>query len=291
MKLSGRRRRKEGGGGEADEEGDRTAISEVLDPLPRLAAEPPPLPHGVHGQSPYPRARGARVSSCSSSGPKRVPHSSYILNVLLLLSAMACLAGGAGGGGAPGPGAPASASTSFSSDGSVSSHGGEDMNGISPHGTDVSRQGREILTPNKKIRHMRGKYTMKEEVIRRVASDHPCRLTSTPVKVTFPDMKTEVLVSFLGYKEPNLMFVNRCKGLCSSEAVGRVACIPTKRRWKKVNMQLKTQGRKDGRATDKGFRECFRRTVKAEKELISASRFHRGRSSIFCKYSIAICMS
>ncbi len=71
--------------------------------------------------------------------------------------------------------------------------------------------------------------------------NHPCKLTRTAVKVTFPGMKKEVLVSFIGYKEPNLMFVNRCKGLCSSDAIGHVACVPTKRSWKKVNMQLKTQ--------------------------------------------------
>ena len=40
------------------------------------------------------------------------------------------------------------------------------------------------------------------------------KLTSTAVKISFPGMKSEVLVSFLGYKEPNLMHVNRCKGLC-----------------------------------------------------------------------------
>ena len=47
----------------------------------------------------------------------------------------------------------------------------------------------------------------------------PPKLTSTAVKISFPGMKSEVLVSFLGYKEPNLMHVNRCKGLC------KVSCI------------------------------------------------------------------
>lgn len=54
-------------------------------------------------------------------------------------------------------------------------------------------------------------------------------------------MKEEVLVSFLGYKEPNLMPVQRCKGLCSNEALSPVACVPTKLRYKKVKMQIKTQ--------------------------------------------------
>jgi hypothetical protein len=92
-----------------------------------------------------------------------------------------------------------------------------------------------------KVRHARGKYKYKEEIIKRMEHDHPCKLTETAVKVTFPGMKSEVLVSFLGYKEPNLMPVKRCKGLCSNQALSPVACVPTKRRLKKVKMHLKTQ--------------------------------------------------
>ena len=55
---------------------------------------------------------------------------------------------------------------------------------------------------NNRIRHVRGKYTVREEVIKRVEVNHPCKLTRTAVKVTFPSMKSEVLVSFIGYKEP-----------------------------------------------------------------------------------------
>ncbi|TRY69042.1 hypothetical protein TCAL_16480 [Tigriopus californicus] len=108
-------------------------------------------------------------------------------------------------------------------------------------GGSISRYSAAQALMDNKMRSSRGKYTMKEEVVRRIEIDHPCKLTTTAVKVTFPGMKSEVLVSFLGYKEPNLMFVNRCKGLCSSDAIGKVACVPTKRTWKKVNMQLKTQ--------------------------------------------------
>jgi hypothetical protein len=90
----------------------------------------------------------------------------------------------------------------------------------------------QLAADANKIRHMRGKYTVKEEVIKRVEIDHPCRLTRTGVKVAFPSMKSEVLVSFIGYREPRLMFVNRCKGLCSSEAIGRVDCVATRRSWK-----------------------------------------------------------
>ena len=82
---------------------------------------------------------------------------------------------------------------------------------------------------------------MKEVVIKRVEHTYPCRLVQTAVKVTFPGMKKEVLVSFLGYKEPDLMHVMRCKGICSTDAISPVACAPTKRRLKKVAMRLKTQ--------------------------------------------------
>ena len=49
-----------------------------------------------------------------------------------------------------------------------------------------------------RIRHVRGKYKYKEEVIKKIEHDHPCKLTQTAVKITFPGMKEQVLVSFLG---------------------------------------------------------------------------------------------
>ena len=92
------------------------------------------------------------------------------------------------------------------------------------------------------LRHVRGKYKYKEEVIKKVEHDHPCKLTQTAVKITFPGMKEQLLVSFLGYKEPNLMPVQRCKGLCGSgNALSPVACVPTKLRYNKVKMQIMTQ--------------------------------------------------
>ena len=88
--------------------------------------------------------------------------------------------------------------------------GGEGGPGI---GTFEDRDG--LVVKNRhRIRHSRGKYTMKEEIVKQMEINHPCKLTSTAVKISFPGMKEEVLVSFLGYKEPNLMHVNRCKGLC-----------------------------------------------------------------------------
>ncbi len=144
----------------------------------------------------------------------------------------------------------------------------EDEGLLHPHLVEQEQpQLRHHLLPNEnvrssrqKIRHVRGKYKYKEEVIKRVEHDHPCKLTPTAVKLTFPGMKEEVLVSFLGYKEPNLMPVNRCKGLCSNQALSPVACIPTKRKLKKVKMQIKTQ------YLGKDVREKFREVVIEEHE-------------------------
>ena len=103
-----------------------------------------------------------------------------------------------------------------------------------------------------KIRHLRkdkeeglkrGKYTMKEIVMKRVEHSYPCRLVQSAVKVTFPGMKKHVLVSFMGYKAPDLMHVMRCKGVCPGDSISPVACVPTKRRLKKVAMHLKAQVR------------------------------------------------
>ena len=82
---------------------------------------------------------------------------------------------------------------------------------------------------------------MREDVVKKKEHLYDCKLVQTAVKVTFPGMKKEVLVSFMGYKEPDLMHVMRCKGICPNGAISPVACIPTKRRLKKVAMHLKTQ--------------------------------------------------
>ena len=110
--------------------------------------------------------------------------------------------------------------------------------------------GQTMMTKHK-IRHLRkdkplkrknrGKYTMKEIIMKRVEHSYPCRLVQSAVKVTFPGMKKHVLVSFMGYKEPDLMHVMRCKGVCPGDSISPVACVPTKRRLKKVAMHLKAQ--------------------------------------------------
>ena len=62
-----------------------------------------------------------------------------------------------------------------------------------------------------------GKYTVKEEIQRAPAENHLCNLTRTSVKISFPEMRSEVFVNFLGYKEPNLIHLPCCKGLCGKK--------------------------------------------------------------------------
>ena len=73
----------------------------------------------------------------------------------------------------------------------------------------------------------KGMYKTKEEVERPPTWDHPCNLTRTAVKISFPAMKSEVFVNFLGYREPNLKYVMRCKGVCG-ESKSKTACVATK---------------------------------------------------------------
>ena len=103
----------------------------------------------------------------------------------------------------------------------------------------------------KKIRHQKkivktskGTYKTKEEIEKAPSEDHPCNLTRTSVKISFPAMKSELFVNFLGYREPNLMYVMRCKGLGGDEE-SPTACSATRVRQRKVKMMVKThfQGR------------------------------------------------
>ena len=57
-----------------------------------------------------------------------------------------------------------------------------------------------------------GTYKQKEEIEKAPSEDHPCNLTRTSVKISFPEMKGELFVNLLGYKEPNLVHLWRCKG-------------------------------------------------------------------------------
>ena len=85
-----------------------------------------------------------------------------------------------------------------------------------------------------------GKYTTKEIVEKAPAEVHPCNLTRTAVKVSFPDMQDELFVNLIGYKEPNIVHLARCKGLCGLNG-SSVGCQATRVRQKSVKMLLMTQ--------------------------------------------------
>ena len=74
-----------------------------------------------------------------------------------------------------------------------------------------------------------GRYTVKEEVQKSPEFTHFCNLTRTSVKISFPEMKSRVFVNFLGYKEPNLVHLQRCKGRCGDAEVESVACVPLRK--------------------------------------------------------------
>ena len=52
---------------------------------------------------------------------------------------------------------------------------------------------------------------MREEVEKAPTyDDQPCQLTQTAVKISFPEeMRSEIFVNLLGYKEPNLLHLKR----------------------------------------------------------------------------------
>ena len=83
----------------------------------------------------------------------------------------------------------------------------------------------------------KGTYVVKEEVVKAPLYDHPCNLTTTAIKINFPEMKSEMFVNLLGYKGSNMISLKRCKGSCS-ESSSPVSCMPTKIREKKVKMTV-----------------------------------------------------
>ena len=50
----------------------------------------------------------------------------------------------------------------------------------------------------------RGTYVVKEEIEKAPVHDHPCNLSETVVKISFPEMKSEVFINLLGYKGSNM---------------------------------------------------------------------------------------
>ena len=80
-----------------------------------------------------------------------------------------------------------------------------------------------------------GTYKTKEEIEKAVPDDHPCNLTRTSVKISFPELRGELFVNLLGYKEPNLVHVMRCRGRCG---LGETTCVATQVKKKAVSMAM-----------------------------------------------------
>jgi hypothetical protein len=68
----------------------------------------------------------------------------------------------------------------------------------------------EPLTSNLIGLPKRGTYVVKEEIEKAPVHNHPCNLTETVVKITFPEMKSEVFMNFLGYRGSNMIYLQRC---------------------------------------------------------------------------------
>ena len=105
-----------------------------------------------------------------------------------------------------------------------------------------------------KIRHIglptRGKYTVREDVEKAPTYDHACNLTWTAVKISLPEkMRSEIFVNLLGYKEPNLIHLQRCKGRCT-DSDSPLTCRATRVKERKVKMTIRSYlTGKEGRHT------------------------------------------
>ena len=84
-----------------------------------------------------------------------------------------------------------------------------------------------------------GTYKTKEEIQKAPTNDHPCNLTRTSVKISFPELKSETFINLLGYKEPNLVYLWRCRGNCEGGS-SPIACMATRTSQKTVTMMFKT---------------------------------------------------
>jgi hypothetical protein len=84
-----------------------------------------------------------------------------------------------------------------------------------------------------------GTYKTKEEIEKAPSDDHPCNLTKTTVRITFPELKGELFINLLGYKEPNLIRLMRCKGTCGNDD-NRIACVPTSVQKRSLNMVVRS---------------------------------------------------
>ena len=91
------------------------------------------------------------------------------------------------------------------------------------------------------------------EQIEKVPSDnHPCNLTRTSMRISFPELKNQLFVNILGYREPNLVYLQQCRGFCL-EQDSFVSCTPLKTKRKTFMMMFKTNS--SGQDSSEGSQE------------------------------------
>ena len=100
----------------------------------------------------------------------------------------------------------------------------------------VTELDKDILEPKKK---KPPGYRTKEVIEKAPTEDHPCTLIRTSERISFPALRDELFVNFLGYKEPNLVHVMRCRGVCG-ERGAPIACRAVKIQERKVLMMFRT---------------------------------------------------
>merc|ERR1719410_349178 len=98
----------------------------------------------------------------------------------------------------------------------------------------------------------RGTYVVRESVEKAPIHDHPCNLTKTAVKISFPEIKNEVFVNLLGYKGSDLIYLNRCKGVCMNNDERKLKCKAIGYQEKRVKMMVKAY------RTEEHARESFK---------------------------------
>ena len=75
----------------------------------------------------------------------------------------------------------------------------------------------------------RGTYKTKEEIEKAPAEDHPCNLTRTSVRISFPALKSETFVNLLGYKVPPLYVPKENKPPALAPGADSSKCSSTNR--------------------------------------------------------------
>ena len=91
----------------------------------------------------------------------------------------------------------------------------------------------------KQLTQSRSSYKTSEKIEKAPSEDHPCNLTRTSMKISFPALRNELFVNILGYREPNLVRLWQCRGFCGAPG-SPVACMAIRMQQKKVSMMFKT---------------------------------------------------